>query len=149
MPALMERAARLNEAARVRAHRRYYEALASVPVPVVVERLSCDAEVVEVTTIALEAIVPGGVWALDAFGPDAATRALLASEVGYGPIVRRVVLVTFIGDPLTVQELTLVGQLSAVERTVPDRMTRDAWGAVGVEGLGAVGMPVVKQMERR
>ena len=150
MSAVMERAARLNDAARTRVRaRRPAEVLAPAPVAVEVSRLSAHAEVVEVETLALAASVRGDVFGIEALGPEAATRALLASEAAYGPIVRRVVLLTFVGDPLTVQELELVGQLSAVERTIPDAMTRGAWTALGVDGLSAPGMPVAKQIERR
>lgn len=106
-------------------------------------RLSPSAEVVEVGRTAYESTLP-------AFAPvddEAAVRASVRES--YGPTVRRIVLVGFVGDPLTVQELELVGQLSDVERTAPDRETLRRWVQAGVRGVMGEGLPVLKQMEHR
>lgn len=119
--------------------------LAPLPVAVEVARLSPSAEVYEIAgdPIRFESTPP-------AFAPvddEAAVRAAVRST--YGPKVRRIVLVGYVGDPLTVQELELVGQLSDVERTAPDRETLRRWVQAGVRGVMGEGLPVLKQMEHR
>lgn len=117
--------------------------LAPAPVAVEVARLSPSAELVEVDAVVFDSTPP-------AFAPvddEAAVRASVRQA--YGPKVRRVVLVGFVGDPLTVQELELVGQLSDVERTAPDRETLRRWVQAGVRGVMGAGLPILKQMERR
>jgi hypothetical protein len=133
-----------------RAEKRKALAATFIPLPVTIDqpRLSDAGEVVEVETVGLRATVRGDVHAPELLGARTALAHHLRSEAGYGPQVRRVVLVGFVGQ-LELQELVLEGQLSAVERTVPDTMTRQHWAAVGVEGLEAAGMPIVKQMENR
>lgn len=122
-------------------------AMAAALVPVVIfARLSAEAEVVEVDSTAGLTVTPSA-FALD--DDAAALRAHLANSSPYGPTVRRVVLVGFVGDPLTVQELALVGRLSAVERTAPDRDSVWRWADVGAQALMGPGMPIVKQAETR
>lgn len=121
-------------------------ALAPAPVPVEVARLSPSAELVEVgETLPLGATGS----AFKTLDDEAAARAHLNNPAPYGPMVRRIVLVGFVGDPLMVQELELVGRLSAIERTAPDRETMRRWVQVGVQSAMAEGMPVLKQMEHR
>lgn len=119
-------------------------ALAPAPVAVEVARLSPSAEVVEeVDRVVLEASAPS------CSSPDDEAAVRASVRESYGPRVRRIVLVGFVGDPLTVQELELVGQLSDVERTAPDRETLRRWVQAGVRGVMGEGLPVLKQMEHR
>lgn len=138
------------EAGLRRAEKRKAMAAAFLPIPVTIDqpRLSDAGEVVEVETVGFRATIRGDIFAADFLADRTALAHHLSNEAGYGPRVRRVVLVGFVGQ-LEVQELVLEGQLSAVERTVPDALTRRTWAAVGVEGLEAEGMPIVKQMENR
>lgn len=119
------------------------------PAPVAVElvaRLSPAGEVVELDETIAWGVAPS-VYA--STGEDVALRAHLNNPAPYGPMVRRTVLVGYVGDPLTVQELDLVGRLSAVERTAPDRETLRTWIQAGAHGAMAAGMPILKQAEVR
>lgn len=133
-----------------RAEKRKSMAAAFVPAPVVIDqpRLSDLGDVVEVDTVGFSTTLRGDIYGVDALAARTAMAAHLRSDAPYGPTVRRVVLVGYVGQ-LEVQELVLEGRLSAVERTVPDAMSRHYWAVVGVEGVAAEGMPIVKQMENR
>lgn len=150
MPALATKARSLNQRARARAtERRAVAALAVAPVrtPSFIVRLDPNAPEVDVDTLGFSATLRGYGGA-DDYGHEAALAAHLASEEPYGPIVRRAVRVAFMGGGTPDQDLILVGRLSAVERTVPDRETRQVWAAAGVLVSGK-GAPVVRQMENR
>lgn len=121
------------------------QAAALLPAPIVV-RLSDDPEEVAIEDTAGLTIEPSAFASEDA---DAALRAHLANPAPYGPTVRRVVLLGFQRDEMTIQELALVGRLSAVERTAPDRDTARRWAEVGAPGPLGQGMPIVKQAESR
>jgi hypothetical protein len=121
------------------------QAAALLPAPIVV-RLSDDPDEVAIEDTAGLTITPSAFASEDA---DAALRAHLANPAPYGPTIRRVVLLGFQRAAMTIQELALVGRLSAIERTAPDRESARRWAEVGAPAPMGVGMPIVKQAEAR
>lgn len=123
-------------------------------------RLSRSVNVENVDTEGFRALVPlASELVVDATWPEAlapvirdrdayqaALRAHLANTSPYGPVVRRVVLVDY-PDLSIVQQLIIEGRLSAVERTVPDEASRQAWRAAGVLSVEGSGIPVARQIE--
>lgn len=148
---LSRKDSRAAQTAMTRARKRKAQALAKSPVVVEKPIPRLDPQQLtelEIDTVGLPSRAPG-LWAVvrdtsrpegvapvltDAECAAAAMRQHIASEKPYGPIVRRPAIITFLGS-LDVEEVLLVGQLSAVERTAPDMLTLEAWREAGVQGL--------------